>query len=119
MYDVHRDRDTVNPDKHHFAMVHSSEEGPDTHPYWHAQALGVYHAFVLTTYPEACDQSVQRMEFQWVRQLGIEAKCHSGSQHGRLPMVGFVEDSDELAFGFFDLPLVIHSCHLIPRFTSG
>jgi len=34
-------------------------------------------------------------------------------------MVGFVEDSDELAFGFLDPSLVIRGCHLIPRFASG
>ena len=34
-------------------------------------------------------------------------------------MVGFIEDSDELAFGFLDPSLVIRGCHLIPRFASG
>jgi hypothetical protein len=118
-YDVRRDRDTINPDNHHFVMVRSSEDGPDTHPYWYAQVLGVYHAFVFTTHPDSRDQSVRRMEFLWVRWLGVEPKYHSGSRYARLPMVGFVEDSDELAFGFLDPSLVIRSCHLIPRFMSG
>jgi len=34
-------------------------------------------------------------------------------------MVGFVEDSDELAFGFLDPAHVIRGCHLIPRFAMG
>jgi hypothetical protein len=118
-YDIRRDRDTINPDNHQFAMVRSPEDGPDVHPYWYAQVLGVYHAFVYTTHPDARDQSVKRMEFLWVRWLGLEPKYRSGSRYARLPMVGFVEDSDELAFGFLDPSLVIRGCHLIPRFHSA
>jgi len=67
-YDVRRDRDTINPGNHNFVMVRSSEDRPDIHPYWYAQVLGVYHAFVYTTHPDACDRSVRRMEFLSVRQ---------------------------------------------------
>jgi hypothetical protein len=37
-------------------------------------------------------------------------------QDACLPLVGFVEDSDELAFGFLDPSLVIRRCHLVPGF---
>ena len=118
-YDVRRDRDTINPQNHHFVMVRSSEDGPAIHPYWYAQVLGVYHAFVSTTHPSARDRSMQHMEFLWVRWLGVEPKYRSGTRYACLPMVGFVEDSDELAFGFLNPSLVIRGCHLIPRFALG
>ena len=118
-YDIRRDYDTINPHNHQFVMVRSPENGTEAHPYWYAQVLGVYHAFVSTTHPGAHDQSVRRMEFLWVRWLGLEPKYRSGPRHARLPMVGFVEDSDELAFGFLDPSLVIRGCHLIPRFAAG
>lgn len=118
-YDVRRDRDTINPRNHNFVMVRSSEDGPGLHPYWYAQVLGVYHAFVSTTHPATRYRSAQQMGFLWVRWLGVEPRYRSGSQYARLPMVGFVEDSDELAFGFLDPSLVIRGSHLIPRFASG
>lgn len=118
-YDVRRDRDTINPGNHNFLMVRSPEDGSEAHPYWYAQVLGVYHAFVSTTHPTARYRSVRRMEFLWVRWLGVEPRYRSGSRYARLPMVGFVEDSDELAFGFLDPSLVIRGSHLIPRFASG
>lgn len=118
-YDIRRDRDTINPQNHRFVMVRSPEDGTDVHPYWYAQVLGVYHAFVSTTHCDARDQSVKRMEFLWVRWLGLEPKYRHGPRYSRLPMVGFVEGSDELAFGFLDPSLVIRGCHLIPRFAAG
>ena len=118
-YDIRRDRDTINPRNHCFVMVRSSENTPGAHPYWYAQVLGVYHTFVSTTHPAACNRNTQHMEFLWVRWFGIEPKYRSGPRYPRLPMVGFVEDTDELAFGFLDPSLVIRGCHLIPRFHSG
>ena len=118
-YDVRRDRDTVNPRNHCFVMVRSSEDTPGAHPYWYAQVLGIYHAIISTTHPEARNQNTQHMEFLWVRWFGVEPKYRHGPRYARLPMVGFVEDTDELAFGFLDPSLVIRGCHLIPRFHTG
>jgi hypothetical protein len=59
------------------------------------------------------------MEFLWVRWLGIEPGHRSGSKVARLPKVGFVEETDEDAFGFLDQDLIIRSSHLIPDFNSG
>ena len=59
------------------------------------------------------------MEFLWVRWLGIEPGHRSGSKVARLPKIGFVEDTDEDAFGFLDPDLVIRGCHAIPDFNSG
>ena len=100
-------------------MLRSPEVSNNAHPYWYAQVLGIYHTHVSTTHPAASKHSAQRMEFLWVRWLGIEPGYRSGSKVARLPKVGFVEDADEDAFGFLDPDLVIRGSHLIPDFNSG
>ena len=100
-------------------MVHSSENVPGAHPYWYAQVPGVYHAFVSTTHPGALNRNAQCMEFPWVRWLNMEPRYWYGPQYACLLMVGFVEDTDELAFGFLNPSLVICGSHLIPRLHSG
>jgi hypothetical protein len=37
----------------------------------------------------------------------------------RLPKIGFIPDTDDLAFGFLDPSLVVRGCHLIPAFHDG
>jgi len=118
IYDVRRDRDTINTNTHPYVMLRSPEVG-GTHPYWYAQVLGIYHAHVSTTHPAAPKHSAQRVEFLWVRWLGIEPGYQSGSKAARLPKVGFVEDTDVDAFGFLDPDLIIRGSHLIPDFNSG
>ena len=118
-YDVRHDRDTINTSTRPYVMLRSPEVGTGTHPYWYAQVLGIYHTYVLTTHSDAPKHSAQRMELLWVRWLGIEPGYRSGSKAARLPKVGFVEDTDEDAFGFLDPDLVIRGSHLIPDFNSG
>ena len=100
-------------------MLQSPEVGTGAHPYWYAQVLGIYHTNVSTNHPAALRKSAQRMEFLWVRWLGIEPGYRSGSKVARLPKVGFVEEADEDAFGFLDPDLIIRGSHLIPDFNSG
>lgn len=42
-----------------------------------------------------------------------------GLKVARLPKVGFVPDTDALAFGFLDPSLILRGCHLIPAFNEG
>jgi hypothetical protein len=118
-YDVRHDRDAINPNTHPYVMLRSPEVHSNAHPYWYAQVLGIYHANVSTTHPEALKHSTQHMEFLWVRWLGIEPGYRSGPKAARLPKVGFVEDTDDDAFGFLDPDLAIRGAHLIPDFNSG
>jgi hypothetical protein len=118
-YDVRRDRDTINTSSHPFVMVRSPETGEGVHLYWYAQVLGIYHAPIWTTHPAASGNSVQQMQFLWVRWLGAEPRYRSGSQVAHLPKIGFVEATDGDAFGFLDPDLVIRGSHLIPAFHSG
>ena len=100
-------------------MVWSPEVGDNTHPYWYAQVLGVYHMLILTSHPAAPRCSARPMQFLWVRWLGIEPGYTSGSRVARLPKIGFVEAMDKDVFGFLDPDLVIRGSHLIPTFHSG
>jgi len=100
-------------------MVHSREDNLQAHPYWYARVLGVFHARILHTGPAAINRSVQNLEFLWVRWFGRAPEHRSGPVVARLPKIGFVEDADELAFGFLDPSLVIRGCHLVPAFSDG
>ena len=59
------------------------------------------------------------MEFLWVWWLGAKPGYCSSSRVACLPKVGFVEDTDQDAFGFLDPHLIIQGPHLIPDFNSG
>jgi hypothetical protein len=100
-------------------MVLSTETGPGAHRYWYARVLGVFHAKVIHSGPEARNRSVQHMEFLWVRWFGMEPGYRWGFKTARLPKIGFVPDTDEGAFGFLDPSLVIRGCHLVPCFAGG
>lgn len=93
-----------------------SHEDDDTHPYWYAKIIGIFHAIVQ--HPSKPDPVP--MDFLWVRWYGRNILHPSGwkSKHWHLPRIGFV-DSDELPFGFLDPLHVIRGCHLIPAFHHG
>lgn len=118
-YDMRRDQDSMNPRTHCDVMVLSQEKGPKAHPFWYARVLGVFHTKVLHVGPKSRNRSVQRMEFLWVRWFGTVPGYKYGSSHARLPMIGFVPDTDRSAFGFLDPSLVLRGCHLVPAFAEG
>jgi hypothetical protein len=118
-YDVRRDQDSMNPRTHCDVMVRSRETDAGAHPFWYARVLGVFHANVLHTGARATNRSVQNMEFLWVRWFGTEPGYRYGRRSARLPKIGFVPATDDLAFGFLDPSLVIRGCHLIPAFFDG
>ncbi len=118
-YDMRRDYDTVNPRTHPFVMVSSPETEPGAHPFWYACVLGAFHAEVQHTGQRSQDFRPQRMDFIWVRWLGVVPGRSFGRKQARLPKIGFVPDSDELAFGFLDPAHIIRGCHLIPSFVDG
>ncbi|KAF8239262.1 hypothetical protein L208DRAFT_1475754, partial [Tricholoma matsutake] len=118
-YDIHRDQDSMNPHTHCDVMVLSTETGPGAHLYWYARVLGIFHAKVIHTGPEAQNHSIQHMEFLWVRWFGMEPGYRWGFKTARLPKIGFIPDTDKGAFGFLDPSLVIRGCHLVPCFANG
>lgn len=120
-YDIRRDYDTINPRTHPFVLLHApkNESGTQTHPFWYAAVLGVYHADVQHTGPNSRDYHPKKMEFLWVRWLGVVPRRAFGRKQAKLPQVGFVPDRDDYAFSFLDPSLIIRGCHLIPGFVDG
>ena len=119
---MRRDFDTVNTRTHPFIIVSSPETEAGAHPFWYAAVLGIFHADVQhtgLTQDDLRDFRFKKMEFLWVRWLGVVPDHLCGRKQAKLPKIGFVPDSDEFAFGFLDPSLVIRGCHLIPSFMDG
>jgi hypothetical protein len=106
-------------------MVHApapddEDNSNDQKPYWYAHVLGIYHAKVSTSHPDATNGTeICRMEFLWVCWLGAEPGHRHGFCRGVLPNIGFVPLTDDYTFGFLDPKHVIQGCHLILAFTCG
>lgn len=118
-YDIRRSQDTINPCSHPDVIVQSPETGPNSTPYWYARVIGVYHATVWMTHPQAREHTTQEMDFLWVRWFGVEPGYRSGFKYARLPKIGFVPSDDEYAFTFLDPSQIIRGVHLLPAFHAG
>ena len=44
----------------------------DTHPYWYARIIGIFHAMVLQIGPKSKSQEPKKMEFLFVRWFGLD-----------------------------------------------
>ena len=116
-YDMRREFDTVNPQTHPFIMVSSPESEHSAHLFWYA-ILGVFHADVQYAGNDCRDFRSKRMDFLWVHWLGVVPRRSFGRM-AKLPKIGFIQDSDEVAFWFLDPSYVVRGCHLIPSFVDG
>lgn len=116
---MRRGYDTINPRTHPYIILASPESAPEVHPFWYAAVIGVFHANVQHVGQKSCNYRVRRMEFLWVRWMGVVPDYSFGRRQARLPKIGFLPDSDEFAFGFVDPSLVLRGCHLIPAFEDG
>jgi len=98
----------------------NEDEYENSHPYWYARILGIYHANVrYTGSNRSISRDPQRMEFLFVRWFGRDLSPKAGWKTKRLLRLGFVPGNDETAFGFVDPAQVIRSVHLIPAFAWG
>ena len=121
-YDLRRDYDTVNPRTHPFIMLHAPEGIPtNSHPFWYAAVLRIYHAYVQHIGPNAASGFFRpkKMEFLLVRWLGLVPRRSFGTKAAKLPQIGFVPETDDYAFSFLDPSLIIRGCHLLPSFVDG
>ena len=118
-YDLRRAHDTINPRTHPFVMVASPEADTNAHPFWYASVIGIFHADVQHVGKDSQDYCPQRMEFLWVRWLGVIPDHSFGRPQCRLPKIGFIPNTDEFAFGFLDPSHVLRGCHLLPSFEDG
>jgi hypothetical protein len=85
-YDLRHEQDSLNPRTHADIMVLSHEDD-DTHPYWYARIIGVFHAAVqfrgLPSHP-AIEPEVRNIDFLWVRWFGRDLTHKSGWKAKRL-----------------------------------
>ena len=117
--DMRRGYDTINPRTHPFVIAASPETETGCHPFWYAAVIGVFHANVQHVGKASRDYRPQRMEFLWVRWMGLVPDYSFRHLEACLPKIGFVPDCDEFAFGFLDPSLVLRGSHLIPAFADG
>jgi hypothetical protein len=121
---VRRAQDTIKPHSgHNDIMVLANEDnaGCESHPFWYARVIGVFHANVLPfNIPGGPKLSVEtRMDFLWVRWFVMESSINQTSnfKEQKLDRVRFLDAQDPNAFGFVDPRLVIRGCHVIPAFS--
>ncbi len=73
-YDLQCAQDSLNPHTHANIMVasHGDQGGWNSHPYWYAQIVGIFHAYVQHVGPSSKNNlnEPQRVEFLWVRWFG-------------------------------------------------
>lgn len=121
-YDLRRDQDSLNPRTHGDIMVlaHSSADEEESHPYWYARIVGIYHADIQFKDPRSNQWTEpKKMEFLFVRWFGLATEATGGWRARRLHQIGFLEAEDPCAFGFVDPTDVIRGAHIIPRFVDG
>ena len=116
-YNIRRAQDSLNPRTQSDIMVLSRDD--DTHPYWYAHIVGIFHAMVVHTGPKSMSRELKKMEFLFVRWYGLDTKYseRGGWKAKKLHQIGFVEGEE--AFGFVDPTDVIRAVHVIPRFSEG
>ncbi|PBK89476.1 hypothetical protein ARMGADRAFT_935722, partial [Armillaria gallica] len=85
-YDMQCNQDSINSWTYSDIMM-VSPETPETsthaHSFWYTQVLGIFHAQICHTGPEAHSHSVQNMEFLWVQWYGIEPVYRWGFKSAR------------------------------------
>lgn len=101
-------------------MVLSHEDDDtNTHPYWYARVVGVFHVEVRYRGSETPDQAPKRLDVLWVRWFARRTNLKSGWAVRRLPCIGFYSHDEHDAFGFISPNDVIRGIHLIPAFRYG
>jgi hypothetical protein len=113
-YNLRRSQDSLNPRTHGDIIVLSQD---DSHPYWYARIVGIFHAMVMKTGPKSKYREPKKMEFLFVRWFGLDNEELRGWKAKKLHQIGFIEG--DAGFGFVDPADVIRGVHLIPRFTQG
>jgi hypothetical protein len=118
-YDLRRSQDSLNPRTHADIMVLGHEDD-DTHPYWYACILGIFHANIIYRGGDTTSVEPQQMNFLWVRWFGRDPNNYrSGWKAKRLHRLGFIPADIPGAFGFLDPQQIIRGVHLIPGFAHG
>lgn len=120
-YDMWRDQDSINVKTHPDIMLIAREDESDENrsAYWYARVIGVFHAYVQHTSPNAHSKETQKMDFLWVQWYirNWDGSYRAGWKARQLPRVSYIEPQDGLSmFGFLDPNLVVCGVHIIPGF---
>jgi hypothetical protein len=119
-YDTRRSYDNVNPGtSHRDIMMLAGDDDDNSHPFWYARVLGIYHVNVIYTGSGMVDYVARRLDFLWVRWFQYAATDSVGWSDCKLDPLCFPPLSSEHAFGFVDPEDVLRACHVIPWFKFG
>jgi hypothetical protein len=120
-YDVRREQDIINPHTSHcdIMMLASDNDDDDSHPYWYARVIGIFHVNVIYTGTGMLDYLPRRLDFLWVRWFQYDATHSIGWDRYKLDPLRFPPLSSRHAFGFVDPRNVLRACHIVQGFKSG
>ena len=94
-------------------MVMSREDDAEGgHPFWYALVLGIFHTEVA--YTGTCSSPQKRMDFLWVKWMGLKRDYQFGWAKRRLPRIGFIEDESSAAYGFLGPEVVLRAVQVLP-----
>ncbi|KAF8148263.1 hypothetical protein B0H34DRAFT_668897, partial [Crassisporium funariophilum] len=116
-YDLRRSQDSVNPRTHPDIMLLSHDS--ESHPYWYARVIGIFHVDIIHTGPHSISPNKQRVDFLWIRWFGRDLTYAAGWKAQRLHRVGFLDAEQSGAFGFLDPAVVLRGVHMMPGFACG
>ncbi|EJU06167.1 hypothetical protein DACRYDRAFT_42973, partial [Dacryopinax primogenitus] len=118
-YNVQCAQDTIHVGKGQCdIMLPSGDDSMDSHPYWYAQVICIFHVNLTHQPTNIC--TPQQHDVLLVRWLAQEDTNSTGSQLFQpLDRVSWVSGDNEDGNGFVDPSSVICSCHLVPCFNSG
>jgi hypothetical protein len=118
-YDNQWSQDTINPRTRPDIMMLSGEDHDDeqSHPYWYARVIEIFHTRVLHISPHSKSLQPQRMEFLLVRWFGHHVEHYGGWKARHLHHIAFVDADPGPSFRFVDPSRIIRAGHLIPAFT--
>jgi hypothetical protein len=99
-YDMRRAQDSINPRTHPNIMVLSHEDDPEqdgsqSHPYWYARVIGIFHAEVKHVGPKSKSTQPQMMYFLHVRWYARESSYSGGWEAKRLHWLCFFPTNDD------------------------
>jgi hypothetical protein len=119
-YDVRRSQDIINPGtSRRDVMVLANDDDTDSHPFWYARVLGIYHVNVVYTGQGMLDYAARRLDFLWVRWFRYVGTSSVRWEESRLDSIAFPPMASDHAFGFLDPKDVLRASHTIPTFASG
>lgn len=119
-YNLHRQQDSINPRTHLDIILlfhEETTEDAETHSYWHARVIGIFHVNVVHTSPYSRLSQKQQINFLWIWWFECNLSFNAGWQAQRLYRIGFLDAIEPGAFGFLDPAQVIHGVHLILAFV--